>query len=173
MGEEQEVREESSQYVMFELAGEVYGIDLGIVQEVIRLSEITRVPRAADFIEGVINLRGFFIPVVDMKKRFSLGVVEPTKSSRIMILEIGEQIVGILVDKVSEVISLDEENIEPASPIIHGSAMTEYLRGFTEVDEELVKILDFEKVFTNHELQGIDEIDVESESETEALGDNN
>jgi len=147
------------QIVMFDLAGEIYGLRLDIVQEVIRLSGMTTVPQTPDFIEGVINLRGFFIPVVDLRKRFGLGSVEKTKSARIMIVEIGENILGIAVDGVLEVTSLSEDGIELPSPLIRTTIKMDYLVGFSEFNGEMLKILDLEKIFSMKEFERLKELE--------------
>ena len=155
---------ETIQFVAFELADEIYCAYLDAVQEVIRFSEITRVPRAASFVEGVINLRGFVIPIVDMRKRFGLGQVERTKSARIIILEIDDSIVGAAVDRVRDVINVPTDDIEPPSPIIRNTVKTDYLEGFFEYGEDLAKVLDLKKIFSGRELDRIREFE-EPESE--------
>ncbi|MFA6450471.1 MAG: chemotaxis protein CheW [bacterium] len=150
---------EQRQIVMFEMAGETYGINLDIVQEVIYKTGITMVPQTPDFMEGVINLRGYVIPVVDLKKRFNLGAVENTKSARIIVVEVEDQIIGVAVDKVSEVITISEDSIEPPSPLLRGAIKADYLAGFAEVSEELVKILNFSKIFSLQEIAGLREIE--------------
>ena len=151
--------DDSLQIVLFELAGEIYGMGIDIVQEVIRVSEISRVPQTPDFIEGVINLRKFFIPVVDLRKRFGLGTVDAEKSARIMIMAVEEQIIGIVVDRVHEVVTISADSIDPPSPIIRGTIKTDYLLGFTEVNGQLAKILNVEKLFSEKELGCLKEIE--------------
>jgi len=147
------------QFVTFELADEIYCADLDAVQEVIRVAEITGVPRAQEFIEGVINLRGFVIPVVDLGKRFGIGSVEHSKSARIIILEIEESIVGMMVDAVLDVVSVDTEHIEQPSPIIKHSVATDYLDGFFELNDKLAKVLNLEKIFSAGELVSLREME--------------
>ncbi|MFH1540064.1 MAG: chemotaxis protein CheW [bacterium] len=161
MFEEELTEVAQRQIVMFELAGEAYGIDLDIVQEVIRVSEITRVPQTPGFVEGVINLRGYVVPVVDMKKRFNLGAVEDSKSARIIIAEVEEQNVGISVDKVLEVVTISEDSIEPPSPLLRSAIRSDYLIGFTEINDELVKLLDFGKIFSSGEIESLRGMDSE------------
>jgi purine-binding chemotaxis protein CheW len=152
--------EQQRQIVMFELSGEAYGIDLDIVQEVIRTSNITRVPQTPGFIEGVINLRGYVIPVMDLGKRFEMRVSEkPGKASRIMIVDIEDQILGIAVDKVLEVVTVPEDSIEPPSALLRTSIKSDYLIGFTEINDELVKLLDFNKIFSIKEIGSLKELE--------------
>jgi purine-binding chemotaxis protein CheW len=96
---------------------------------------------------------------VDLKKRFNLGAVENTKTARIIIVEIEDQIIGVAVDKVSEVISISADSIEPPSPLLRSAIKADYLAGFAEVNDELVKILNFSKIFSLREIAGLREIE--------------
>ena len=158
------------QFILFELAGEPYGIDIEMVHEVVPLKGVSRVPQAPDYIAGVINLRGYAIPVIDLAKRFNIGAVNPARASRIIILETEEQILGIAVDKVFEIVTIEEESIEPPSALIRGAIRSEFLIGFAEVDEALVKILDLEEVFSQEE---ISEIGVVDDKGAEQAGEDN
>src|SRR5579872_5310135 len=100
------------QIVSFRLGNEEYGVDISQVQEIIRMVEITHVPRAPRFMEGVINLRGQLIPIIDLRTRFGMPRIEATKDTRIIVTEIGSKRVGIVVDSVSEVINIPIENVE-------------------------------------------------------------
>ncbi len=93
--------EDELQLVVFNLSDEAYGVNIGSVRETIRMQAITQVPRTPDYVEGVINLRGKVIPVVDMRKRFGFPVVEPTKDTRIVVIDIGGSDIGATVDAVS------------------------------------------------------------------------
>ncbi|TDA69502.1 MAG: chemotaxis protein CheW [Clostridia bacterium] len=138
------------QLVVLQLAGETYGIDISCVQEIIRMQPVTRVPRTPQFVEGVINLRGRIIPVIDLRKRFGLPLAEATGSSRIMVVEVGAVVVGLIVDSVSEVLRLPQENIEPTPPIVSG-VDTAYLRGVGKWNDRLVILLDVAKVLRESE----------------------
>lgn len=140
------------QLVVFQLAGETYGLDINCVQEIIRIQEITRVPRTPDFVEGVINLRGRIIPVIDLRKRFSLPLGEQTANSRIIVVEVEEVTVGFIVDAVSEVLRLSSEDIEPP-PSIMGGINTAYLRGVGKKQDRLIILLDVGKVLEEKEYQ--------------------
>src|SRR5437763_16976232 len=104
---------DEQQLVVFELGAELYGVEIARVHEIIRLQAVTRVPRSPAFVEGVINLRGKVIPVVDLRRRFGLPSAEHTRSSRIVVVEIGDQVVGIVVDGVSEVLRVNSATVEP------------------------------------------------------------
>jgi purine-binding chemotaxis protein CheW len=132
------------QLVIFQMGAELYGVDISRVHEIIRLQAITRVPRAPSFVEGVINLRGKVIPVVDLRRRFGLPMADHTRASRIVVVEVGDQVVGIIVDGVSEVLRVNTATIEPPSPVVAGID-SEYLQGIAKLPERLVILLDLER----------------------------
>ena len=144
---ESAVVESEEQLVVFELANEVYGVDIGRVQEIIRMTTITRLPRAPEFVEGVINLRGKVIPVVDLKKRFGLRDSEEGRSSRIVVVDVGQQTLGMVVDGVSEVLRVTKGAIEPPSPVVT-TIESDYIRGIAKLEGRLIILLDLDKVLS-------------------------
>ena len=116
------------QAVTFALGGEEYGVDIAQVQEINRMVTITNVPRAPQFMEGVINLRGRLIPIIDLRTRFGMARSERTKDTRIIVTEIGSRSVGMVVDSVSEVLRIPVEQIEDAPDLVAG-VDTEYVQG--------------------------------------------
>jgi purine-binding chemotaxis protein CheW len=141
---------ESVQVVSFRLGTEEYGVDISQVQEIIRMVEITHVPRAPHFMEGVINLRGQLIPIIDLRTRFSMPRTGHTKSTRIVVTEIGSKRVGIVVDSVSEVINIPIEQVEDAPDMIAGVG-TEYIQGVGKVNDRLIIMLDLAMVMSGEE----------------------
>jgi purine-binding chemotaxis protein CheW len=131
--------------VLFELGKEIYGVDISVVIEIIRMQPITKVPKAPVFVEGVINLRGKVIPIVDMRKRFGLPKAEQNKDNRIMVLDSGGQNVGIIIDAVTEVLRIPSDSVEPPSDIIV-SAASDYLLGITKHDKNMIILLDMDRV---------------------------
>lgn len=129
------------QIVGLELAGELYGVEIGRVQEIIRMQAITMVPNGPAFIEGLTNLRGHVIPVMDLRKRFGLTDSEPTRRSRIVVAELGEHTVGLIVDAVSEVLRVGADQVEPPSALVT-TADSAYLRGVAKLEERLVLLLE-------------------------------
>ncbi len=129
---EQQLSGEVVQVVSFQLGSEEYGVDISQVQEIIRMVEITHVPRAPRFMEGVINLRGQLIPIIDLRTRFGMQRIDATKSTRIVVTEIGSKRVGIVVDSVSEVLNIPIENVEDAPEMIAGVG-TEYIQGVGKI----------------------------------------
>jgi purine-binding chemotaxis protein CheW len=137
------------QLVIFKLADEDYGLPIQKVQEINRLVPVTRLPQTPDFMEGIINLRGRVIPVVDLRKRFGLETRPNEDDTRIMIIDILGQTVGIIVDAVNEVILLPGASIEPAPPSFILEA--QYIEGIGKVDDRLVILLNIDKVLTSQE----------------------
>ncbi len=134
-----------AQIVVFQIVNKGYGIDITLVREIIRVPDITRVPGAPDFVVGLINLRGGVIPVVDMTRRFNLGQASSGDEARIVIVETAGQLVGMWVDRVSEVLQLRSEHIGPPSAYVSG-AKSGCVNGIAQVDERLILLLDLQHV---------------------------
>ena len=149
------------QVVSFKLGSEEYGVDIAQVQEINRMVAVTHVPRAPQFMEGVINLRGQLIPIIDLRARFGMPREEHTKNTRIVVTEIGTKRVGMVVDSVSEVLRLDVGQIEPAPEMITG-VDTEYIRGVGKIEDRLIILLDLAKIITGSEKRELDSADVEA-----------
>ena len=139
-----------NQLVIFMLAQEHYGVGIASVDRIIKLQAITAVPRAPSFVEGVTNLRGKVLPVIDLRKRFDLPAAESTRESRIVVAEMDNSAVGMLVDAVSEVLHVSDEAIEPPSPIVT-TVDSGFITGIAKVDEQLIILLDLEKVLSTEE----------------------
>ncbi len=140
----------NKQVVVFQIGTEEYGIDIKNVFEIIQMQEITKIPQASKMIEGVINLRGRVIPIIDLKRKFGYQSSVIGQNSRIIITDIGEQAVGIIIDEVSEVISIDEEAIELPNVITKSIAHSGIV-GIGKVDARLIIILDMAGAFTGQE----------------------
>jgi purine-binding chemotaxis protein CheW len=134
------------QLVVFELGDERYGLDIDSVYEIIRHQPVTAVPQAPSFVEGVINLRGRIIPVVDLRRRFGMLPGTLTKASRIVVCEAAGTRVGLVVDGVSEVLMVSNEAVEPTPEVASGYD-TSYLRGIAKLGERLVILLDLAGLF--------------------------
>src|SRR5579864_3892276 len=133
------------QLVVFQLGAELYGVEISRVHEIIRLQSVTRVPRAPAYVEGVINLRGKVIPVIDLRRRLGLPTAEHTRAGRIVVVEIGDQVVGVIVDGVSEVLRVNGATIEPPSPVVAG-VEAEHINGIAKLPDRLVILLDLDRV---------------------------
>jgi purine-binding chemotaxis protein CheW len=154
---------DSIQVVSFKLGSEEYGVDIGQVQEINRLVAITHVPRAPHFMEGVINLRGQLIPIIDLRTRFGMERADHSKNTRIVVTEIGAKRVGMVVDSVSEVLRLPLEQIEEAPEMISG-VDTEYIRGVGKIDDRLIILLDLAKIVSTAEKRDLEATDLTPEA---------
>ena len=134
------------QLVSFQLGPEEYAIDILGVQEIIRMVEITHVPNAPHYVEGVVNLRGKVIPIINLRTRLGLSSTEPTKDTRIVVVEVAHLILGFIVDSVEEVLRLPEEFIEPPPSTGRGGA-DEFHKGVGRVEGRLLILLDLELLF--------------------------
>ena len=161
-GDEEAEDEGLVQLVGFNIANEKFGVDILMVQEIIRAAEITTVPNSPEFVEGVINLRGNIIPVIDLRKRLHLYTESHIgKKSWVLILGIGERVVGFVVDRVTEVIKIEEDSIEPAPDIVVTGLESQYIQGVCEINNQLLVILDFDLVLFNEEQQLLREIEAD------------
>ncbi len=138
------------QLVSFKLGDEEFGVDIMQVQEIIRMQNITSVPNAPDFVEGVINLRGRVIPIIDLRKRFGLEQKAHDKSTRIIVVKVDEITVGLVVDEVSEVLRIPKETVEPPPPIVAG-VESEYISGVGKLEDRLLILLDLSKTLSKEE----------------------
>ena len=142
---EQALTTRDEQVVVFELAEECYGVDIGAVQEIIRVPAITPVPRAPEYVEGVINLRGHVIPVIDLRRRFALPAASRDRNARIIVLRVAGQTVGAAVDAVTEVLRIPADVVESPGAVLGSGAAP--LRGIAKVDARLIILLDLDRVF--------------------------
>ena len=140
------------QLVVFELANEVYGINIGTVREIIRMQTVTYVPDSPGFVEGVINLRGRGIPVVDLRKRFGLPVTDATNESRVLVVDISGDDIGVIVDAVTEVQRISEDSIEPTTTLVT-TEDSYYIEGIAKVDDQLLILLDLEKALDSTDVR--------------------
>lgn len=139
------------QLVSFNLAQEEYGVDVLKVREIIRMPSITRVPNTPGYVEGVINLRGKVIPIIAMRKRFSLSDADYDKQTRIMVMDVGGELMGFIVDAVSEVIRISGSEIQPSPAVVTSGIDQECIAGVINQAERLLVLLDLEKIFTQDE----------------------
>jgi len=148
------------QLVCFQVGGETYGVDIAAVHEIIRMQEITSVPRTPDFVEGVINLRGRVIPVIDLHKRLGLPAVNETQNSRIIVVEVEGVTVGMIVDSVSEVLRLAADRIDDPPAVIAG-VDSAFIRGVGRLDDSLIILMDLNAVLHRKEKTELKELDQE------------
>jgi len=150
MQETKQKQEEMLQLVSFKLGDEEFGVDIMQVQEIIRMQEITSVPNAPEFVEGVINLRGRVIPIIDLRKRFGLEEKSHDKATRIIVVKVDDLTVGLVVDEVSEVLRIPADTVEPPPPIVAG-VESEYIKGVGKLEDRLLILLDLSKTLSKEE----------------------
>jgi purine-binding chemotaxis protein CheW len=149
------------QVVVFSLADELYGLDISRVQGIIKMPEVTRVPRAAEFVEGVINLRGEIVPIIDLRKRFGLAHHKDSVDTRIINVEMGDHLVGLIVDAVEEVLNIPSDVIEPPPDLVT-TVDSAYLRSIAKLQDRLVILLDLDRVLSTAEQQAIGRMTLET-----------
>lgn len=147
----EEYDEELQRWVTFKLDNEVYGVSVSEVREVLRYSNIAPVPGAPSFVVGIINLRGNVVTVIDTRNRFGLPSAEVSDESRIIIVDMADQEVGVLVDSVAEVVDIDANTIE-AAPNVGNEDTSRYINGVTSLEGNLLILVDVKKLLTDDEL---------------------
>ena len=148
------------QLACFRIGSELYAIDIMRIKEIIRPQKLTPIPKAPSFIEGVINLRGVVIPVADLRKRFDQPISEANRKNRIVVCSLSGRIIGLMVDEVTEVKRFGRKEIAPAPQFIDGPE-AHYFLGVARRDEDLIMLIDLEKVLSSDEkieLQKLDTI---------------
>lgn len=137
--------ENSINLVTFKLGNNEYAIDIMQAKEIIKMEKITLIPNAPDYVEGVINLRGNIIPIVDLKKRFNLEENDGDKNTGIIIVKIDDVDMGIIIDAISKVVSIANSNIQPPPPMLSGIGQ-KYIKGVAKLEDKLLVVLDLEKL---------------------------
>jgi purine-binding chemotaxis protein CheW len=152
---------ESGKYLTFKLGDEEYGLEIHKVIEIIGMQDITPVPRTPDYLQGVINLRGIIHPVIDLNKKFGLGMTEETDLTCIIVVIVErdekQEQMGIIVDEVSEVEDINEEDVED-TPSLGTDINTEFILGMAKTKGSVKMLLDLQKVLTNQELSMISDV---------------
>jgi len=146
------------QYVVFLLNKEEFGLNIDTVHEIVQPRKIVKLPQSSELIEGIINLRGAIIPIVDLKKRFYGTSTERLETTRFVIVEVGEWKVGIIVDVVSEVQNFSEKQIAILPPFIQHVSVGSGLKGVGKLNDRLVILLDLALIFSSEEMNLIEEV---------------
>jgi len=139
-----------NQIVIFQLGSEFFGADIAKVESIIKIQSITQLPHAPNFVEGVTNLRGKVLPVIDLRKRFGLPAQETNKNSRIIVVSVDQIEVGMIVDEVSEVLTIPEGAVE-AAPAIVTTVNSSFIKGIAKIEERLVILLNLTQVLSTKE----------------------
>jgi purine-binding chemotaxis protein CheW len=141
----EEVKTQKS--IIIELDKEEYAIPVSLVGGIERMQHITRVPKTATFVKGVINLRGVVTPILDLRERFGMEAIQPTESTRIIIIHLEKYDIGFIVDAAYDVLDIDESIIEPAPKVI-GTIDVDYIEGVAKVEDRLIMLLNLDKVLS-------------------------
>ncbi|MDJ0720005.1 MAG: chemotaxis protein CheW [Desulfobacterales bacterium] len=156
---DQEEKEKLMQLVGFAIGREMFGVDILMVQEIIRETPITPIPNAPDFIEGVINLRGNIIPVIDLRRRLNLRNAEASDGNIwIMILNVEGRVTGFIVDSVTQVLKVPANSIKPPPDIVVSGLHSQYITGVCRIDQRLLILLDFDRILLVEEIKKLREI---------------
>lgn len=147
--EQHQAHGELMQLVSFHVGGEEFGLDILRVQEIIRVQQLTRVPNSPDFVDGVINLRGKVIPVIALRKRIGLEDRPHDKQTRIVVVEVSGNVLGFIVDSVSEVLRIPADTVEPPPRL--GKIEREYVSGVGKLDNRLLILLDVDRLMSDSE----------------------
>jgi len=145
------------QLVSFKIANEEFGVDILNVQEINKMTQITKVPNAPDFVEGVINLRGRVIPIIDLRTRLKLEKKQHDKDTRIIVVEITGKTVGFIVDAVNEVLRIPTSIIEPPPQLATGID-SDFIRAVGKLEDRLLILIDLEKVLTEKDKEQLQEV---------------
>lgn len=154
--EDVEIDEGTTNLVTFRLGSGEYAIDIMQAKEIIKMEKITLIPNAPYFVEGVINLRGNIIPIIDLKKRFNLEESEGDKNTGIIIAKIEDVDMGIMIDSISKVVSMPNSDIQPPPSMLQGIGQR-YIKGVGKMEDKLLVVLDLDKLFTNEEDESVEE----------------
>lgn len=151
------VGEQPLQLVTFGLGEEEFAVDILAVREINRMMSLTRVPQSPPDVEGVINLRGRIIPVMDLRKRFSLPPAARSDQSRIVVVEVHGRVLGFIVDRVSEVLRISRKIVEPAPQMVC-SVDSDFIAGVGKLEDRLLILLDLGRLFSSAEIGGLDNL---------------
>ena len=155
--EEIQEKDELLQLVSFKVNGEEFGVDILQVQEIIRTMKITKVPQSKDFVDGVINLRGRVIPVVNLRRRLGMEKIEEDNKTRIIVVEIGAKTIGFIVDEVNEVLRIPKSITEPPPKALNGID-SNYITAVGKLEDRILILLDLKKLFSEEEKEELQTI---------------
>jgi purine-binding chemotaxis protein CheW len=147
-----------NQLVSFRLNNEEFGVPILDVREIILMTAITPVPQSPPFVEGVINLRGQILPVVDLRKRFNLPSRDVTPETRVIVIEVNHNALGLIVDAVSEVLRIPVDTINPPPALLASSIGAEYIKGISHFSGKMIILIDLKRVFSPSEMAALGDV---------------
>lgn len=151
------------QFVLFKMGKEMYGININCVSEIIKMQQVTKLPKTPDFVEGIINLREKIIPLIDLRKQLELGGVEYDHNSRVIVVSMEEETVGIIVEEVAEVFTLPAENIENITSIETRIDLG-FIQGIGKWNDQLIILLETKKILQDQQFRELKEMDLEEQA---------
>ncbi len=152
-------KDQLMQLVGFVIGNEVFGVDILMVQEIIRGAVVTTIPNSPEFVEGVINLRGNIIPVIDLRKRLNLYNKDENDSKNwVLLLNVDNRITGFVVDQVTQVLKVQHDQIEPPPDIVVAGLESQYINGVCEIDDYLLILLDFDRILLMEEINKLKQL---------------
>jgi purine-binding chemotaxis protein CheW len=146
------------QFISFSIGEEEYGLELLRVKEVIRIREITWLPKAPSFVKGIINLRGDVIPIIDLRDKFGLEAKEATAMTRVIVVEVEGWMIGMVVDSASQVVRIPADQIDPPPPMLGGFSQ-EFITGVGKLEDKLIILLNTDAILTMEEMNALSTID--------------
>lgn len=158
--QEAEASAQTDQFITFKVGAEEYGVDIMEVREIKGWTQATRLPNAPTYVRGVINLRGTMVPIFDLRARFGGGETEVTKTHVVVIVRVKERVIGILVDAVSDILSIDRSTVQPV-PEMDGAEDAKFLCGLVSIEDRMVALLTLDRMFS------LDRVDQKSLSAAE------
>lgn len=158
--------QEEIQMVTFYLGNERFGVEILMVQEIIIVPEITRIPNAPKFVQGVINLRGRLVPVIDLRKRLGVGETQFEQKTRIVVVQIKGKVTGLIVDAVEAVLQVPTDSIEEAPEIVTIGVETRYITGVSKHQARMIILLDFDKLLSKDEIEKLQKVGQEETTES-------
>jgi purine-binding chemotaxis protein CheW len=145
---------ELRQFISFSVGDEEYGLELLRVKEVIRIREITWLPKAPSFVKGIINLRGDVIPIIDLRDKFGLPAKDNTAMTRVIVVEVEGRLMGMVVDSASQVVRIPADQIDPPPPVLGGLSQ-EFITGVGKLDDKLIILLNADAILTVDEIKAL------------------
>ncbi|MGA2975269.1 MAG: chemotaxis protein CheW [Spirochaetia bacterium] len=150
--------DELRQFISFSVGEEEYGLELLRVKEVIRIREITWLPKAPSFVKGIINLRGDVIPIIDLRDKFGLEAKEATAMTRVIVVEVEGRLMGMVVDSASQVVRIPADQIDPPPPVL-GGVSQEFITGVGKLEDKLIILLNIDAILTVEEKKALTTLD--------------
>lgn len=154
-------------YMTFKSGREHFGIAINYVNEIIGIQKITAIPEAEEYIKGLINLRGKIIPVIDVRLRFKQEPLEYNDRTCIIVIDVQSTVIGLIVEKIDEVVTIEDKDIEPPPKLVHGNALNKYVWGIGKTNDSVKLLLDPDKLINDDDLELMEDAAEDAQAEAE------